>query len=160
MERHEIVDKLVTRAGLDIETIMKGKPDQIFDTIMAAASAIHQGKEVLYGDYLKTHGSDPVNFSLMAHYADIKRKFVRIEHFVKARLDGSTIPLHEHLDSMMDICVYSAIGVQLILHYMEKENDSAGLRNDWTSDPIDRPSEAAGDSSDRSSEILRNLGDA
>ena len=118
-------DYLISRAGLSKEMVALGKGDQQFSEILAALEAIHKGKQALYGNYLETHGADPLKFCLMEHYGDIKRKFVRSENFMKKLMDGKDIPLSELLDTYSDIAVYGALGVQLILHLMERQNASA-----------------------------------
>jgi hypothetical protein len=112
---------LLERAGLAQEIVDRGQTDQDFNEILDALREIHKGKQVLYGNYLTTHGSDPLKFCLMEHYCDIKRKFVRAENFLKKVMDGQDIPMPELLDTYSDIAVYGALGVQLLFHLMERE---------------------------------------
>lgn len=118
----EPYDTLIERAGLTQDLINMGSADEGFKDIVQAMLAIHKGKEVLYGNYMETHGSDPKYFALMEHYADVKRKFVRADNYLKKALAGADIDIMELLDTYCDIAVYGAIGVQLVLHLKEREN--------------------------------------
>lgn len=120
MTPHEFINLLISRAGLSKEMIEKGRDDLRFINVMQAMEQIHKGKEVLYGNYLETHGRDPELFALMEHFADLKRKYIRAETFIKKRADGDDIPLLELLDTYMDMSVYAAMGVDLIRHLMER----------------------------------------
>lgn len=115
-----IGDKMVVRAGLTSHTIGLGSDDPGFTDILGGMSYVHQGKEVLYGKYLETHGSDPEMFALMEHFADIKRKFVRAEQFMKKRMDGKDISIDELFDTYSDLAIYGALGVQLVQHLIER----------------------------------------
>lgn len=114
---------LLKRAGITHELLNAGKSDDLFAEILSAMKAIHRGKEALYGNYMETHGNDPTNFALMEHFCDIKRKFVRADGFIKKRMEGNNIDLKEMLDTYSDIAVYGAIGVQLVIHLMEREQN-------------------------------------
>lgn len=108
---------MIERAGLSHKIIDQGKEDENFLSILHGMALIHKGKEVLYGNYMKTHGNDPENFALMEHYADIKRKWIRADNFMRKRMSGDeSIDLMELLDTYSDIAVYAAMGAQLILH--------------------------------------------
>lgn len=112
--------KLLERAGLTEEMVSRGKVDYAFEEILEAMREIHRGKEVLYGNYMETHGDEGETFSLIQHFCDTKRKYVRAENFVKQQADGGNISLDELLDTYCDLAVYSIIGVQLIFHLLEK----------------------------------------
>lgn len=116
------IDRLIKRAGLTIDMVEKGKRDHYFEEILDGLEMVHRGKEVLYGRYLEIHGSDPQMFALMEHFADLKRKYVRAEHFMKHSMEGVEIDILELYDTYTDMAVYAAMGVQLIEHLMEREN--------------------------------------
>ena len=120
----EIRDKMLGRAGLGYEWVEEfGKPDPDFYEILKGMSLIHRGKEVLYGEYMQTHGGDPTKFALMEHFADVKRKYVRAENFLKMTLNDKEIDIWELFDTYCDMAVYAAMGVQLVLHITEREKD-------------------------------------
>lgn len=113
---------LLKRAGLTPAMVQRGKTDEFFTVVMDALSDIYKGKQVLYGNYLETHGGDPTQFALMEHFSDIKRKYVRAQAFMKEYFNGShDMPLDELLDTYSDLAVYGAIGVQLVLHLIARE---------------------------------------
>lgn len=111
-----LIKRLVNRAGLDAAMVEMGREDFEFNLITLAMRKIHRGKEVLYGNYLHTHGNDPEKFALMEHFCDVKRKYVRAESFLKATMEGRDIPLDELLDTYADMAVYAVMGIQMILH--------------------------------------------
>lgn len=115
---------LLNRAGITPELLEAGEVDQQFEFILEALGTIHRGKEALYGNYLETHGDEPTNFALVQHFCDLKRKYVRAETFVKKRLDGQHISLEEMLDTYADLAVYGAMGVQLVLHLINRGTDA------------------------------------
>lgn len=121
MNTHQLTKLILQRSGLSDEMVMKGKSDMQFDAILQALSDVHKGKEVLYGSYLETHGEDPKIFSLVTHYADIKRKFVRVENIIKAMSKDKDISIDELLDTYADMAVYAVMGIQLINHHKEVE---------------------------------------
>lgn len=121
----DIKQMLLSRSGLTEQLINAGKPDEAFSRICSALEDIHKGKEVLYGEYLITHGSDPTLFALIEHFCDIKRKYVRAEHFVKGVSAGVQFDLHELLDTYCDTAVYAIMGIQLVLHL--KQRDEANV---------------------------------
>jgi hypothetical protein len=117
---HEALhDVLLKRAGLTADLIARGKSDPEFSAILSALEAIHRGKEVLYGNYLETHGASPT--ALVEHYADVKRKWVRVQNFVAKRLNGEKLDYHELMDTFSDMAVYSIMGIQLLRLLIEKE---------------------------------------
>lgn len=113
-----LYDLLVKRAGLTADVLAKGETDAEFGAILGALAAIRSGKEVLYGDYIVTHGSSPT--ALIEHYCDVKRKFVRAQGFMERRMRGEQIALEELVDTYSDLAVYSALGIKLLLHLMAK----------------------------------------
>lgn len=113
-----LYELLLKRAGLSPEHIAKGRDDAEFRAILEALAAIRRGKEVLYGDYMQTHGESPT--ALVEHYCDVKRKFVRAQGFVAKRLEGDKIDLHELLDTYSDLAVYSVLGIKLLRHMIAK----------------------------------------
>ncbi len=117
----EIIDLMIERSGLTSEIIDKGAPDPRFSKILSGMTHIHKGKEVLYGSYLETHGDDPELFALMEHFADLKRKYIRAEHFMKKRMEGQDIELEELFDTYSDMAVYAAMGIDLIYYIMEQK---------------------------------------
>lgn len=124
-----IADLMIERAGLSSKILSHSVSDPQFDLILQGIRQIHNGKEVLYGQYIKTHGEDPKLFALMEHFADIKRKFIRAETFLKKSMSGHDIDLVELFDTYVDIAVYGALGVQLLSHLMRKQNESARSPN-------------------------------
>jgi len=116
-----LADLMIERAGLSSSILSHGTSDPTFDLVLQGIRQIHNGKEVLYGSYMETHGSDPTLFALMEHFADIKRKFVRAETFLKKNMSGQKIGLVELFDTYVDIAVYGALGVQLLAHLMTRE---------------------------------------
>ena len=123
----DVVGLLLKRAGLDFEAGGVINPE--FEKILEAMLWIHTGKSIQYGDYIKTHGSDPIDFCLMEHYADVKRKFVRADNFLRQKLSGGKIPIEELLDTYTDLAVYGALGVQLVMHLMEREKNETSKSN-------------------------------
>lgn len=120
------------RSGLTASLYEKGGSDKSFEEVLQGMKIVHQGKEVLYGHYVETHGSDPKMFALMEHFADIKRKFVRAEHFMKKSLDGEDFDILELFDTYSDIAVYGAMGVQLIAHLIERDGNERTRSDDPT----------------------------
>lgn len=120
IDQESIRKLIVERAGLTQKDIEQGKPDQVFETIVAALVDVHRGKEVLYGNYMETHGSEPENFCIIQHFCDTKRKYVRSENFVKLKADNKDVELVQLLDTYADMAVYSIMGVQLIMHLMTR----------------------------------------
>ena len=116
-----ISDRMLERSGLTMEFIQTGLDDSNFRSILEGMQLIYKGKSVLYGNYIETHGSNPTPFALMEHFADLKRKYIRAEHFMKRTLSGEKIDILELLDTYSDMAVYAAIGVQLIFHLEEKD---------------------------------------
>lgn len=115
---------LIERAGLTQETISKGSFDAEFETILGALIDIHRGKEVLYGNYIKTHGSEPETFSIVQHFCDMKRKYIRAENFVKIKSEKEfDIDLVELIDTYSDLAVYAAMGVQLLIHLKQRKTN-------------------------------------
>ena len=119
------VARMVSRAGLTHELVDKGSDDNEFHQILQGMKLIRKGKEVLYGNYIETHGSDPTNFALMEHFADLKRKYVRAEHFMKLTMSGGDIDINELFDTYSDMAVYAAMGIQLIEHLIERDKNDA-----------------------------------
>lgn len=119
--------KIIARSGLSEELFeMDVKPDFDFREILRALQKIHKGKSILYGNYMETHGDENDKLSIIQHYCDIKRKWVRIDNFVKALLeDNEAIPLEELLDTYSDMAVYSALGIQLVSHLMDRKDAKA-----------------------------------
>lgn len=121
----QLRDELIARAGIDSRTIDMGRPDDMFNSILDALRDIHRGKEVLYGDYLKTHGSEPDQFFLTQHFCDLKRKYVRADNFIKRYIeDKNSISLDQLLDTYSDLAVYAIMGIQCINHVMERAQNS------------------------------------
>lgn len=117
----EIKSLLLRRAGLTVDEVSKGKSDPSFENLMNVLSDIHRGKEVLYGSYLETHGSEPENFCLVSHFCDMKRKYVRAENIVKIKSEGGDVGLIELLDTYSDLAVYAVMGVQMIIHLQQRK---------------------------------------
>jgi hypothetical protein len=118
---HEaLFNLLLKRAGLMPDLIAKGATDAEFSGILEALEAIHRGKEVLYGNYLETHGNSPT--ALVEHFADVKRKWVRYQNFVAKRMGGDKMDYHELMDTLSDMAVYSVMGIQLVRLLIEKES--------------------------------------
>jgi hypothetical protein len=118
-------DHLVERSGLTSDIILRSQPDLYFKAILEAMETIKNGKEVLYGDYMQVHGGDPELFALMEHFADVKRKFVRAQEYMKKRANGADIAMVELLDTYIDMAVYGALGVRLVAHLMERKTPYA-----------------------------------
>ncbi len=119
---NDICTKLIERSGLSVEIIAAGEHDPEFADIVGALNDIHQGKQVLYGDYVKTHGSESPSFTLLQHFCDLKRKYVRAEHFIKLQLNNDAPPIEELLDTYADMAVYSVMGIQAINRILKAEN--------------------------------------
>jgi hypothetical protein len=122
---NSLLQTLIARSGLTLDIMAYGQDNPVFAEILKAMGLIHTGKQVLYGDYLQTHGSDPLLFALMEHFCDVKRKYVRAEHFVKKASEGTLLDLDELLDTYCDLAVYGAIGVQLVNHLKRREELNA-----------------------------------
>lgn len=116
-----IQDVMVQRAGLDYEMVDRGVDDPDFEAILDGMKLVHQGKEVLYGSYIKTHGDDPKLMALIQHFCDLKRKYVRAETFINKMANGENFPLEELLDTYGDLAVYGAMGIQMIWHLQKRE---------------------------------------
>ena len=123
LSEQQITQLLVQRAGLTPADVEMGKPDFQFESILRGLVDIHRGKEVLYGNYMETHGSEPENFCLVQHFCDTKRKYVRAENFVKLKSDGKDLDLMQLLDTYSDLAVYAAMGIQLTLHLIERKKN-------------------------------------
>lgn len=117
---------LIGRAGLSEELVKTGEVDSGFNAIMDQLMEVHRGKSVLYGNYLKTHGNEPINYSLMQHFLDMKRKYIRAENYVKSCMDDKPIDPLELVDTYADMAVYAALGVQLLQYFIERETDDIG----------------------------------
>jgi len=113
---------LIQRAGLTEAILQISKKNPKFKEILETMEIIYNGKQVLYGDYLETHGSDPTNLAIAEHYCDIKRKYVRADSAVKKILSGENIDIDELTDTYLDLAVYGAIGVMLIDHLKERND--------------------------------------
>lgn len=122
MDKSHIIDTLVERAGLSFNDVVMGAHDPDFEAITEAMIQIHRGKEVLYGNYLKTHGSEPAKFSLIQHFCDTKRKYVRAENFIKLHSEDKAPSLEQLMDTYSDLAVYAIMGVQLVFHLMARED--------------------------------------
>ena len=120
MDEHEIKDYLLKRAGLTKEDSLSGPLDSTFDEIAFALCDVRQGKEKLYGNYIENNGGEPEVFCLVQHFCDIKRKFVRAENITKLKSEGKEVDLEHLIDTYADLAVYSMIGIQLIMHLMER----------------------------------------
>lgn len=119
----DIRELLFARAGLKPRMTELGEEDKMFNAIAETLIAIHRGKEVLYGNYLETHGKEPPQFFLTQHFCDVKRKYVRAENFIRRYVqDKDSIPLEELLDTYSDIAVYAIMGIQAIVKVMNDEN--------------------------------------
>lgn len=125
-----LIDVLLERAGVNSELISAGMDDPIFEDILEAMKLIHKGKEALYGQYVYTHGNDPTMFALMEHFADLKRKYIRSEQFMKQRMSGVNIDMAELLDTYSDMAVYAAMGVQLVHHLIKRDSRERASSND------------------------------
>lgn len=128
MKAIEARDLLMSRAGITVEQLEAGKDDYMFKAILEAMEKIYKAKQVQYGNYIETHGSEPKVFSLIQHFCDIKRKYVRAEHAIKRMADFEVFELKDMLDTYSDMAVYSAMGVQLLLHIMEREQNERCAR--------------------------------
>jgi len=122
-DAERLAKMLTDRAGLSTEMIQRGVPDEQFENICNALKQIHRGKEVLYGNYLETHGGDPTNFALMEHFADFKRKYVRAEIYIKKRLEGDVHDLSQLLDTYSDAAVYALMGIQMCLKFISERGE-------------------------------------
>ena len=122
---HEI---LLERSGLSERDVMEGKIDITFELIATMLTKIHQGKSVLYGDYIKTHADDNYKLGFTQHYCDIKRKWVRYDNFIRLLSDDKYPDRLELVDTLADMAVYAIIGLQLIDHYNEPEIRAARLK--------------------------------
>ena len=122
VNKASLVRKLIIdRAGLSQAEVAAGKADPDFEAIVDALVDVHRGKEVLYGNYMETHGSEPENFCLIQHFCDTKRKYVRAENFVKLKADNKSVELVQLLDTYADMAVYSIMGVQMVMHLMNRK---------------------------------------
>lgn len=115
-------DLLFKRAGIDTLKDFGGTSDDIFRSITNVILDIHGDKSFLYGNYIETHGNDPELMCLFEHFSDLKRKFVRAENYIRKRADGVNIDIEELLDTYLDLAVYGALGVQLILHLRRRQS--------------------------------------
>lgn len=127
MTKDQLISVLVGRAGLTKQDVAMGKPDEVFENILEALVQIHRGKEVLYGNYMETHGSEPENFCLIQHFCDLKRKYVRAENFVKLKAEGKPLDLNQLVDTYSDLAVYAAMGIQLTYHLMDERKKDANV---------------------------------
>ena len=126
----QVVRLTMERAGLTNEVIELATPDNRFDNIVEALRAVHQGKGVLYGNYIETHGTGPELWCLMGHYMDLKRKGIRAEQFMQKRCAGDVVPIEELLDTYADMAVYAMLGIQLIIHLNNKVTPVADLSDE------------------------------
>lgn len=119
----ELSQELLKRAGITDELLAASKkPDVEFEEIVDTLKLIHQGKAVLYGNYIESHKNDGDLLMLVEHYADLKRKYVRVDNFVKKMVnEGEKISYEEQLDSFSDLAVYSLLGIQVALYLRKKE---------------------------------------
>ena len=123
MKTEHIIALMRDMAGVTSTLAQAGPPNEDFVAILEGMKDIHRAKTVLYGDYLKTHGSDPQLFALMEHFADIKRKYVRAENFMKLVMSGKDMSTDELFDTYSDLAVYAAMGVQLLIHLGERDQN-------------------------------------
>lgn len=123
----EIINALVARASLTDAIVAKGKSDPDFDSILQGLSAIHKGKEVGYGSYKKANESVPVDFRIIFHYADMRRKFIRLENLaMQATKKDGGVDFFDLLDTYSDLAVYAAMGLQMIFDIcLDKEEKKA-----------------------------------
>lgn len=138
MEKHDIIATMVNRAGITVDISTKSKVDHTFDAIVEGMIKIHESKQVLYGNYIETHGKDPELFALMEHFCDIKRKYVRAEHYMKRIMIGEHIDKNQLFDTYSDMAVYAAMGIQLLIHLEERNEQTS------SSDRVDK-SESSGE---------------
>lgn len=118
-----IRDNLIKFSGMSTEEInqaSKVKQDQDFEMIIETLKEIHRAKGVLYGNYIETHGCDPELLALTEHYADVKRKFVRADNYMKQRHNGKDLSPTLLIDTYMDMAVYSILGIQLAMEKAER----------------------------------------
>ena len=108
-------EQLIAMASITADDISAGEADIVFDEILVTLRDIHRGKGVLYGDYIKTHGSAKLTMAAIQHFCDIKRKFVRAENIVN---DLSEIRdetrIRALLDTYCDMAVYAIMGIHLV----------------------------------------------
>lgn len=145
MNRQDIIATMVNRAGLTVDISVRSKNDRTFDAIISGLKRIHDGKEVLYGNYIETHGKDPELFALMEHFADLKRKYIRAEHIMKRLAKGEIINKMELFDTYSDMAVYAVMGIQLLIHLEERNEQTPSvdgvstgeLSGEWSGDAPD-----------------------
>lgn len=114
---------LLKRAGLSEADVAAGRTDNLFNDIADILKDIHKGKEVLYGDYLITHGSDSDKLFLLQHFCDLKRKYVRYENYSKRVLENKDVDIYELLDTLSDLAVYSIMGLQMVDELLKREQE-------------------------------------
>ncbi len=123
MKPEHIIAMMRDRAGVTSMLAQASPPSEDFVAILEGMKDIHRAKTILYGNYIKTHGSDPQLFALMEHFSDIKRKYVRAEHFMKLVMSGKDMSTDELFDTYSDLAVYAAMGVQLLIHLGERDQN-------------------------------------
>lgn len=111
----KIAEELIRRAGLSTDLISGGDPRPSFDAVLIAMSKIRRGKEALYGSFIENKKGDSVNFALIGHFVDMRRKWARANTFIQGKFEeDKDFEIEELLDTYIDLAVYAALGVQLI----------------------------------------------
>lgn len=116
----DIVETLVHQADLSREVLDCATNDHEFLKVLHGLEQIHNGKGVLYGNYLETHGQGNELLCLTEHFCDMKRKYIRADHYIKQRFNDNNLPLTELLKSYSDLAVYAMLGLQLVFKKMEE----------------------------------------
>jgi hypothetical protein len=96
-------------------------PSHEFVLMVNTLADIFAYKNKMYGNFYANADEDDT-VAIFEQYMMIKRKFSRLANYAKRRITGEKLPLEQVLDTMIDLSIYSIMGMMLVLNRMEKAN--------------------------------------
>lgn len=118
-----IIERLTKLAGLSEYDLNNGSVRVGLVSVLSAFYFINKGKTTHYGDYIKGMLHPNRIFSRMQLLGEVKRKFKRLEAMALRECEGEEVTNDEWLETLADLGVYAAMGVDLIL---EEEREAKG----------------------------------
>lgn len=124
LNKHNIIELLTSISGVDNVKPSVDISKSQMTSILIAMEYIFYQKDGKYGNFLDNADSEE-KVALFEHYIMVKRKYSRLATYSKARLKGEELPLDGVLDTYLDLAIYSAMGVLLVLTLMEKLDEKS-----------------------------------
>lgn len=98
--------------------------DNKMQVIFRGALRVFSEKSKAYGNHLAARDPDD-SIALFEAYSEINRKYIRLNKFARDKLKGEDRQMIDVADTLLDLMIYSAMALQLVLTRQEKKDAEA-----------------------------------